>query len=301
MYVGRDPSQAKPHPHWVIEIPAPSEYQQHTSRGGSNSEASGSGEPQGEPSTLEQEDAQSREQSQSASQGHRASPMGLRERMDRDITSTEDLREEAPKEHDVRHQLTLKVNTLLLPPPVDFFVGREKALATLRQCFQAHQKRIIAPPITGPGGVGKTQLALRMVQQQVEETPYDHVFWIPAESEEKLLEAYLHIAESLGIDIDKKDLQQAAQTVRFYLKDKHCLYVFDDAPDITAIRDFLPLGQGHVLITSRNSYVGAWPTKPLLMNPFGEQEALALRQAFGYGQSSQEQEAVQSLLKPVIL
>ncbi|MCG8340957.1 MAG: tetratricopeptide repeat protein, partial [Cytophagales bacterium] len=209
------------------------------------------------------------------------------------------LREEAPKEYELRRQLTLKVNTLLPPPAVSFFVGRAQELKAFRQSFQAQQERIIAPPITGPGGVGKTQLALRVIQQQVEETPYDYVFWIPAESEEKLLEAYLRIAEGLRIHVDKKELQQATQTVRLHLKDKHCLYVFDDAPDIKAIQDFLPLGQGHVLITSRNSRVGAWPTKPLLMNPFGEQEALALAQEFGHEQSSQEQEALQSLLKQV--
>ncbi|MCG8387071.1 MAG: hypothetical protein MJA30_16105, partial [Cytophagales bacterium] len=100
------------------------------------------------------------------------------------------LREEAPKEDELRRQLTLKVNTLLPPPAVTFFVGRAQELKAFRQSFQAQQERLIAPPITGPGGVGKTQLALRVVKQQVEETPYDYVFWIPAESEEKLLEAY---------------------------------------------------------------------------------------------------------------
>ena len=35
------------------------------------------------------------------------------------------------------------------------------------------------------------------------------------------------------------------------------------------------------------------------MNPFGEQEALALAQELGYGQGTQAQEALQSLLKQV--
>ncbi|MEM7055521.1 MAG: tetratricopeptide repeat protein [Bacteroidota bacterium] len=187
-----------------------------------------------------------------------------------------------------------------LPPPAfSFFVGRAQALKALRQCFQANQEYIIAPPITGPGGIGKTQLALRVVKQQVEEQDYAHVFWIPAESREKLVNAYLRMAEGLGIYVDKKDLQQAVQTVRLHLKDRHCLYVFDDAPDIEVIQDFLPLEQGHVLTTSRNSSVNAWPTKPLLMDPFSEQEALTLAQKLGYGQSKQEQEALQSLLSRV--
>ncbi|MEM7055878.1 MAG: DUF2225 domain-containing protein, partial [Bacteroidota bacterium] len=195
-------------------------------------------------------------------------------------------------------RLTSLHTTNLLPPPaVSFFVGREQELRKLKQSFQANQERILAPPITGPGGIGKTQLALRMVKQQVEDQRYVHVFWIPAESEEKLLDAYLRMAEGLGIYVDKKDLKQAVQTVRAYLKDRHCLYVFDDAPDIEVIQDFLPLEQGHVLITSRNSSVGAWPMKPLLMDPFSEEEALALAQEFGYGQSKQEEGALQSLLK----
>ncbi|MCG8452550.1 MAG: tetratricopeptide repeat protein, partial [Spirochaetales bacterium] len=106
-------------------------------------------------------------------------------------------------------------------------------------------------------------------------------------------------ADGLGIYVDKKDLQQAVQTIRTYLKDQHCLYVFDDAPDIEAIQAFLPLVKGHVLITSRNSSVGAWPTEPQLMDPFSEQEALALAQEFGYGQSKQEQEALKILLAKV--
>ena len=193
-------------------------------------------------------------------------------------------------------QPLLHATPLLAPPTVSLFVGREQAIKALRQCFQADRAYILAPPITGPGGIGKTQLTLKVVRQQVEEAQYAYVFWIPAESEQKLLDAYLRMADGLGIYVDKENLQQAVQTIRAYLKDQHCLYVFDDAPDIAAIQGFLPLAQGHVLITSRNSSVGAWSTKPLLMNPFSEEEALALAQEFGYGQSREEQEALKALL-----
>ena len=194
----------------------------------------------------------------------------------------------------------LAVNTLLPPPAVSFFVGRAHEQNVLKQTLQPPQAQpIIAPPLTGPGGIGKTQLALRVVRQQIEEAQYAHVFWIPAESAQKLIDAYLRIAEGLDMYVDKKDLQQAVQTVRAYLKDKHCLYVFDDAPDIAAIQAFLPLGQGHVLITSRNSSVSAWPIQPLLMDPLSEAEALALAQAFGYGPSTKEQEALKPLLAKI--
>ncbi|MEM7055745.1 MAG: tetratricopeptide repeat protein, partial [Bacteroidota bacterium] len=194
---------------------------------------------------------------------------------------------------------SLYTTNLLSPPAVSFFLGRAQELRVLRQCFQANQELILAPPITGPGGIGKTQLALRVVKQQVEEQDYAHVFWIPAESEEKLLDAYLRMADGLGMYVDKKDQKQAVQTVRLHLKDRHCLYVFDDAPDIGKLRDFLPLAKGHVLITSRNSAKEDWNTQPIQMNPLREQEALTLAQEFGYGQSKEEQAALKPLLAKV--
>ena len=184
----------------------------------------------------------------------------------------------------------------LAPPAVSFFVDREQALKALKQCFQGHQDCIIAPPITGPGGIGKTQLALRVVNQQTQEAQYDHVFWIPADSEEKLINAYLQLAAGLHIYVDKKDAKQAVHHVRLHLKDKHCLYVFDDAPDIGMLHDFLPLSKGHVLITSRGSSASDWPTKPLVMTPFGEQEAISLARAFGFVQEP----SIQASLKPLL-
>ena len=201
-------------------------------------------------------------------------------------------------EHTAGSHPLLHATPLLAPPTVSFFVGRAQELKALRQCFQAAQDYILAPPITGPGGIGKTQLALRVVDQQAQAAQYDHVFWIPAESEEKLIDAYLQLAEGLHIYVDKKDVKQAVHNIRLHLKDKHCLYVFDDAPDIKAIQEFLPLSKGHVLITSRNSKTTSWPktSRPLCMDPFSEQEALALAQEFGHGQSKEEQ----AVLKPFL-
>ena len=188
------------------------------------------------------------------------------------------------------------MNTLLPPPTVSLFAGREQALKALKKSLQAKQQRIIAPPITGPGGIGKTQLALRVMKQQAQKEQYAHVFWIPAESEEKLIDAYLQLAEGLCIYVDKQDAKQAVRNVRLHLKDQHCLYIFDDAQNIAAIQDFLPLAKGHVLITSRNSAREAWSTKPLQMAPLSEQEALSLAKSFGFARQRSTQEAMKSLL-----
>ncbi|MEL6153091.1 MAG: NB-ARC domain-containing protein, partial [Bacteroidota bacterium] len=143
------------------------------------------------------------------------------------------------------------------------------------------------------------QVALRLFHQQAAQGTYDHAFWIPAGSKEKLTSAYLGIANDLGIYIDKKNIAQTVQHVRRRLQDKHCLYVFDDAPSSQAIADFMPLKQGHVLITSRNSAAGSW-TKEVqqqLLTPFGQEEVLALAQQFNCSLEAQDTATLQYLVE----
>ena len=209
-----------------------------------------------------------------------------------------------------QQELAKPTGTYILPCPslVSFFVDREAEAQTILQCFKKNQDRIIAPPITGPGGIGKTQLALKVVQQRLAETQYDHVFWIPAESEKRLVDAYLHIAVGLGIYVDDHNAKQTVRNVRFHLKAKQCLYVFDDAPDIATLHHFLPLGQGHVLVTSRNGAIGAWQHPPVQLNALSEADAirLASRSLFSISQHPAAQEARRKIRpelprKPLIL
>jgi tetratricopeptide (TPR) repeat protein len=197
-------------------------------------------------------------------------------------------------------QHTPETNNLLPPPGSPYFVGRETMIKELAQVLATHKgSPVIAPPITGFGGVGKSQLALKVIAEQTRQ--YEHVFWIPAGSKEKLLDAYVTLARGLGLYVDARNLQQAVQSVRVHLQDRHCLYVFDDTPSMEAIQDFLPLqqGQGHVLITSRNNRASAWPKKAILVEPFSKAEALALAIKLGYGKDKQDQDALDLLLTQI--
>src|ERR1700751_449972 len=49
----------------------------------------------------------------------------------------------------------------MLPPQTSVFVGRAAELARLRELLR--ESRLV--PITGPGGVGKTRLAVRVVSE----------------------------------------------------------------------------------------------------------------------------------------
>lgn len=190
----------------------------------------------------------------------------------------------------------LKRNLLLPPPAISFFVGRTQELKILTETLSSEAPRIIAPPITGVGGIGKSQLALRVIAEQRRSGQYEYIFWISAASREKLLSAYVRLAEGLGIYIDPKNPAQAIQLVQQHLQNKHCLYIFEDAPDAKAIQDFLPLQRGHVLITSRNSNANAWLSQPLILKPFTKKEALALGKTLGYAQTSMEEQALKKLL-----
>jgi hypothetical protein len=66
---------------------------------------------------------------------------------------------EAPRGHPATSQRGASMRTPLAPPPISFFVNREKLLAQLHQAYRNRTKRTVQL-LAGPGGMGKTQLAL---------------------------------------------------------------------------------------------------------------------------------------------
>ncbi len=188
---------------------------------------------------------------------------------------------------------------LSIPPLISFFIDRQKIHAQLERAYQDKTKRSIQL-LTGFGGIGKTQLARKFYQTVQERGEYVHVFWLSAESREQLISAYLEIAEGLGgIYIDKQDIEKTISKVRARLADMNCFYVFDNATNAKAIRSFLPLQRGHVLITSRNNAATDWEhgTKQLQLGPLDEEEILALAQKFECPLSTKDKITLKYLLE----
>ena len=59
-----------------------------------------------------------------------------------------------------------------LPKLIPFFTGRKSELKQLEKEFQ-EKGVVIASPITGPGGIGKTQLVLQLIKQLQQQADYD--------------------------------------------------------------------------------------------------------------------------------
>jgi hypothetical protein len=119
----------------------------------------------------------------------------------------------------------------------DRFIGQELQLAKLEErIFIGGQTTRIA--IAGPGGTGKSQLALELAYRTKLKYKNCAVFWIPASDIESLHQAYVLIAEKLNVpgwDNKKEDVKKLVQV---YLSRKSAgqwLIIYDNADDNSRI------------------------------------------------------------------
>ena len=148
------------------------------------------------------------------------------------------------------------------------FTGRESQLAQLEEkLFVEDQTAKIA--ITGLGGVGKTQLVLELVYRTREKYEDCSVIWIPTINIENVQQAYLNIAQQLGIPGWEEDKADIKRLVQGYLSKESAgqwLLVFDNADDIDmwihrpgseqesgCLIEYLPKSkQGCIIFTTRD-------------------------------------------------
>jgi len=146
---------------------------------------------------------------------------------------------------------TLEIHQHNLPIQPTPLLGREDEVTALAALLRREEGRLVT--LTGPGGIGKTRLALQVAAELVE-TFADGVWFVRLA---RLVDPTLvvpTIAQTLGL----KELgsQSLAETLRTHLADKHLLLVLDNfeqvvgaAPEIAAL---LETSRGlHVLVTSR--------------------------------------------------
>src|SRR5215213_264636 len=141
-------------------------------------------------------------------------------------------------------------NLPLQPTPL---VGREKEVSEVCDLMRGEATRLLT--LTGPGGIGKTRLALQAAADLLDEFP-DGTFFVPLAT---LTEAELFLpalAETLGVR--ETGEQPLDETLKDYLSERRMLLVLDNfeqvlgaAPAVTGLLAGAPALK--VLATSRTS------------------------------------------------
>lgn len=179
------------------------------------------------------------------------------------------------------------------------FFGRKYALAkaaevlvpSLRASFPAldEHPKLMNPRtfvIYGPGGMGKTQVAMEFVHQHKDE--FDAVLWAHADDVSKLAQDFNTMAIQLGLvaedSPDARDQRYARELVKRWLVDPRkdlqdkqsekasWLLIYDSVEDTKMLNEYWPYdGPGSILITSRNPHT--W-TSSLQLIPFSPEEAI---------------------------
>ncbi|MFN2134496.1 MAG: tetratricopeptide repeat protein [Candidatus Promineifilaceae bacterium] len=139
------------------------------------------------------------------------------------------------EEQQIRHNLPLA------PTP---FVGREQELADLATLLADPDVRLIT--VTGPGGIGKTRLALEAARQEVrlQSSFSDGVFFVSLAPLESAAEIPAALAAALGFQFEDSGARSETQQLIDYLRQKQMLLVMDNFEHIL---------EGQTLLASINA------------------------------------------------
>ena len=153
----------------------------------------------------------------------------------------------------------LRTGIITLQDRNEDFTGRAAALTNLRKRLTEHDggRRRRVQTLYGLGGVGKSQLAREYAYRY--QADYDIVWWVSAERRSSTIAGMVGLANRLEQRGSLSDTD-AALAVRDALTEgkpfSRWLLIFDNAEDPKVLREFLPGGDGHVIITSRNQVWG---------------------------------------------
>ncbi|KAF7761692.1 hypothetical protein Agabi119p4_9684 [Agaricus bisporus var. burnettii] len=132
------------------------------------------------------------------------------------------------------------------PLPVQPFMGREEILDKMRKYFELGDDSRRVFVLHGLGGSGKTQIALKFVQ---ESTCFSNIFYIDATNEQTLRTDF----EAITLGNTERSVDASLHWLASQLEGNWLLF-FDNADDVNLkLKNFIPQCQsGNVLVTTRN-------------------------------------------------
>jgi DNA-binding SARP family transcriptional activator len=137
-----------------------------------------------------------------------------------------------------------------VPIQMHGFLPRPELLAQARQAVQS--ARLV---LHGVPGVGKTRLAIEYPHQFA--SGYDVVWWLNAERAVDIGDQLGELAVRAGAVPARTPTAARVAAAKAYLRGLEAdrwLVIVDNAEDARSIGEWLPDGDGHVLITSRNPH-----------------------------------------------
>lgn len=179
------------------------------------------------------------------------------------------------------------------------FNGRKTVLEQMGACLLSTRSdcEISRPQtyvLSGPAGIGKTQLALQFLHGQ--KIHFDVILWISAQSVDSLFVAFSQIAIKLRLETKEnaKDPVASREMVKGWLaepfqdfqqhqgKMMSWIMIFDGADEPDIVHDFWPYdGQGSVVVTSRDPMAGSnfyFGETGIKLDTLVEEDAVALFQ-----------------------
>src|SRR3990172_7397324 len=133
-----------------------------------------------------------------------------------------------------REALAKIIGSPVLPAPLTPLIGREQETATLRQLLRRPGVRLVT--LTGPGGVGKTSLALQ-VAHELQDAFTDGVFFISLAAITDSTLIIPTIAHTLGIIESPNRL--LLDSLKDFLRDRQVLLLLDNFEQIISAAPLL--------------------------------------------------------------
>lgn len=145
---------------------------------------------------------------------------------------------------------TVKLHALTLPTSSSSFVGRDLELAEIARTFSGSITRLLT--ILGPGGVGKTRLALQAASEL--RGQFAKVYFVPLEATMQAGQLTPTVAAALGVDLDSGEdiisqITNALGTERVLLVLDNFEHIVERAPLVSELLDLCP--SLRVIATSR--------------------------------------------------
>ncbi|MEU7866398.1 FxSxx-COOH system tetratricopeptide repeat protein, partial [Dactylosporangium sp. NPDC049140] len=138
-----------------------------------------------------------------------------------------------------------------LGPRSRSFVGRETELEHVRQQLTAAQIDPAVVVVYGPGGIGKSQIAMEYACRYADH--YDLVWWLPAEDPIVVNERLATLGDRMGVVSGTDPRGPVARVLEELANRDRWLLILDNVNSRRLAHSLIPPGgRGHVIITSRD-------------------------------------------------